>query len=57
MFTHMQRLSFRYFDHMPVGQLMSRATNDLQRCASSWAYGLIFLFMNLFGLVLTRCCC
>ena len=30
MFTHMQRLSFRYFDHMPVGQLMSRATNDLQ---------------------------
>jgi ATP-binding cassette subfamily B protein len=52
MFTHMQRLSFRYFDHMPVGQLMSRATNDLQTVRFFLGYGLIFLFMNLFGLVL-----
>ncbi len=52
MFTHMQRLSFRYFDHMPVGQLMSRATNDLQTVRFFLGYGLIFLFMNAFGLVL-----
>lgn len=52
MFNHMQRLSFRYFDHMPVGQLMSRATNDLQTVRFFLGYGLIFLFMNVFGLVL-----
>ncbi len=52
MFTHMQRLSFRYFDHMPVGQLMSRATSDLQTVRFFLGYGLIFLFMNVFGLIL-----
>lgn len=52
MFTHMQRLSFRYFDHMPVGQLMSRATSDLQTVRFFLGYGLIFLFMNAFGLAL-----
>ena len=52
MYTHMQRLSFRYFDHMPVGQLMSRATSDLQTVRFFLGYGLIFLFMNAFALVL-----
>ena len=52
MFSHIQRLSFRYFDHMPVGQLMSRVTNDLQTVRFFLGYGLIFLFMNAFGLVL-----
>jgi ABC-type multidrug transport system fused ATPase/permease subunit len=52
MFAHMQRLSFGYFDRMPVGQLMSRATNDLQTVRFFLGYGLIFLFMNVFGLLL-----
>ena len=52
MFSHMQSLSFRYFDRMPVGQLMSRATNDLQTVRFFLGYGLIFLFSNIFGLVL-----
>lgn len=29
LFTHMQRLSFRFFDKNRTGQLMSRVTNDL----------------------------
>jgi ATP-binding cassette subfamily B protein len=37
---------------MPVGQLMSRATNDLQTVRFFLGYGLIFLFMNAFALVL-----
>jgi ATP-binding cassette subfamily B protein len=52
MFTHVQRLSFRYFDRMPVGQLISRATNDLQTVRFFLGYGLIFLFMNAFALIL-----
>ena len=50
-FAHLQRLSFGYFDRMPVGQLMSRATSDLQTVRFFLGYGLIFLFMHLFTLV------
>jgi ABC-type multidrug transport system fused ATPase/permease subunit len=50
-FAHLQRLSFGYFDRMPVGQLMSRATSDLQTIRFFLSYGLIFLFMHAFTLV------
>lgn len=52
MFEHLQRQSFRYFDRMPVGQLMSRATNDLQIIRFFLGYGLVFIFSNVFALVL-----
>jgi ABC-type multidrug transport system fused ATPase/permease subunit len=51
MFGHLQRLSFSYFDRMPVGQLMSRVTSDLQAVRFFLGYGLIFLFMHAFTLV------
>jgi len=51
-FSHIQRLSFAFFDRMPVGQLMSRATNDLQVVRFFLGYGLVFLFMNTLQLVL-----
>ena len=50
-FAHLQRLSFGYFDRMPVGQLMSRATSDLQTVRFFLGYGLIFMFMHVFTLV------
>ncbi len=50
-FAQLQRLSFGYFDRMPVGQLMSRATSDLQTVRFFLGYGLIFLFMHAFTLV------
>jgi len=52
MFRHLSRLSFGFFDRMPVGQVMSRATSDLQTVRFFLGYGLIFLFMHLFTLVL-----
>ena len=45
-------MSFAYFDRMPVGQLMSRATSDLQTVRFFLGYGLIFLFMQAFTLIL-----
>jgi len=51
-FAHVQRLSFGFFDRMPVGQLMSRTTNDLQVVRFFLGYGLVFLFMNTFQLIL-----
>ena len=51
-FDHVQRLSFSYHDRTPVGQLMSRLTADLQAVRFFLGYGLIFLFMHLFTLVI-----
>jgi ATP-binding cassette subfamily B protein len=52
LFRHLSRLSFGFFDRMPVGQVMSRATSDLQTVRFFLGYGLIFLFMHVFTLVL-----
>ena len=51
-FGHLQRMSFAYFDRMPVGQLMSRATSDLQSVRFFLGYGLIFFFMQAFTLII-----
>ena len=52
LFAHLQRMSVSYYDRMSVGQLMSRATSDLQTVRFFLGYGLIFLFMQGFTLVL-----
>ncbi|MEW6581143.1 MAG: ABC transporter ATP-binding protein [Actinomycetota bacterium] len=52
MFRHLQRLSFAYFDRTSVGQLMSRATSDLQTVRFFLGYGLVFLVMHAFTLVI-----
>jgi len=51
-FAHIQRLSFAFFDRMPIGQLMSRATNDLQVVRFFLGYGIVFMFMNTVQLIL-----
>ncbi len=37
---------------MPVGQLMSRATSDLQTVRFFLGYGLVFVFMQAFTLII-----
>jgi ABC-type multidrug transport system fused ATPase/permease subunit len=45
------RLSFGYFDRHQTGQLMSRATVDLQAVRFFLGYGLIFFFQHVFTVV------
>jgi ABC-type multidrug transport system fused ATPase/permease subunit len=52
LFAHLQRMEVAYFDRMAVGQLMSRATSDLQTVRFFLGYGLIFLFMQAFTLLI-----
>ena len=52
LFAHLQRQSLSYFDRMSVGQLMSRSTSDLQTVRFFLGYGLIFVFMQAFTLVI-----
>jgi ABC-type multidrug transport system fused ATPase/permease subunit len=51
MYAHLQRLSYRFFDRHQTGQLMSRATVDLQAVRFFLGYGLIFFAQHLITVV------
>jgi ABC-type multidrug transport system fused ATPase/permease subunit len=48
LYGHLLRLSFGFYDRHQTGQLMSRATVDLQGVRFFLGYGLIFFSQNLF---------
>src|SRR5258708_5764769 len=50
LYSHLLRLSFGFFDRHQTGQLMSRATVDLQTVRFFLGYGLIFFFQNVLTL-------
>jgi ABC-type multidrug transport system fused ATPase/permease subunit len=52
MYRHLQRLSFGFYDRHQTGQLMSRATVDLQSVRFFLGYGLIFFSQNLITVVI-----
>ncbi len=47
LYGHLVRLSFGFYDRHQTGQLMSRATVDLQGVRFFLGYGLIFFFQNI----------
>jgi ATP-binding cassette subfamily B protein len=51
-YAHLQRLELGFFDHQQTGQLMSRATVDLQGIRFFLGYGLIFLTQNALTILL-----
>jgi ABC-type multidrug transport system fused ATPase/permease subunit len=51
-YGHLQALELGFFDGQQTGQLMSRATVDLQSIRFFLGYGLIFLTQNLLTIVL-----
>jgi ABC-type multidrug transport system fused ATPase/permease subunit len=48
LYSKLVRLSFGYYDRHQTGQLMSRATVDLQGVRFFLGYGLIFFFQHIF---------
>src|ERR671936_226836 len=52
LYSHLVRLSFGFYDRHQTGQLMSRATVDLQGVRFFLGYGLIFFFQNILTVVL-----
>jgi ATP-binding cassette subfamily B protein len=51
LFTHMQRLSFRFYDKNRTGQLMSRVTNDLFEITELAHHGPEDLFISLITII------
>src|SRR5579884_810304 len=52
LYGHLQRLELSFFDRQQTGQLMSRATVDLQSVRFFLGYGLIFIGQSLLTLLL-----
>ncbi len=52
LYGHMQRLELAFFDRQQTGQLMSRATVDLQSVRFFLGYGLIFIAQSLVTILL-----
>lgn len=51
LFAHLQRLPLSYFDRRPVGDLISRVTNDVDTLNQFLSQGLTQLLGQLFGLI------
>jgi ATP-binding cassette subfamily B protein len=51
LYAHLLRLSFGFYDRHQTGQLMSRATVDLQTVRFFLGYGLIFFFQHVLTIV------
>ena len=52
MYEHLQKLELAFFDSQQTGQLMSRATVDLQSVRFFLGYGLVFLIQSALTIVL-----
>ncbi len=52
MYTHLQRLELGFFDRQQTGQLMSRATVDLQAVRFFLGYGLVFILQSILTILL-----
>jgi ABC-type multidrug transport system fused ATPase/permease subunit len=52
LYGQLQRLELSFFDHQQTGQLMSRATVDLQAVRFFLGYGLIFIAQSLLSILL-----
>jgi ATP-binding cassette subfamily B protein len=51
-YGHLQRLELGFFDHQQTGQLMSRATVDLQAVRFFLGYGLVFILQSILTIAL-----
>jgi ATP-binding cassette subfamily B protein len=51
-YGHLQQLELGFFDHQQTGQLMSRATVDLQAVRFFLGYGLVFILQSILTIVL-----
>jgi ABC-type multidrug transport system fused ATPase/permease subunit len=52
MYAQLQRLELGFFDHQQTGQLMSRATVDLQAVRFFLGYGLVFILQSILSISL-----
>ena len=55
-FSHLQTLSFKFFDRNPVGRLMTRVTSDVESLNQMFTQGIVTIFGDIFlitGIIIT----
>jgi len=50
-FEHLQRMSLRFLDRNPVGRLMTRVTNDVEKIQATIVTGMVQVISDLFTIV------
>jgi len=50
-FAHLQKMSLRFLDRNPVGRLMTRVTNDVEKIQATIANGVVQIISDLFVIV------
>lgn len=47
-FTHIQKLSLKYFDNTPIGRIVTRVTNDVEALNELFSSGIVMVFSDIF---------
>ncbi len=48
LFSHIQKLSLKYFDKTPIGTMVTRVTNDVEALNEMFSSGIIMVFSDIF---------
>ena len=47
-FQHLQKLSLKFYDHNPIGRLITRVTNDVEVLNDMFSSGIVMVFSDVF---------
>lgn len=50
-FSHIQKLSLKYFDKTPIGKIVTRVTNDVEALNEMFSSGIIMVFSDVFIII------
>jgi len=50
-FSHVQKLSLKFFDKTPVGRIVTRVTNDVEALNDLFSSGIVMIFSDIFIIV------
>ena len=51
LFTHIQKLSLKFFDKTPIGRLVTRVTNDIESLNALFSSGIVMVFSDIFKII------
>ncbi|MCB0730588.1 MAG: ABC transporter ATP-binding protein [Ignavibacteriae bacterium] len=51
LFSHIQKLSLKYFDKTPIGKIVTRVTNDVEALNELFSSGIVMVFSDVFQIV------
>jgi len=51
LFSHIQKLSLKYFDKTPIGRIVTRVTNDVEALNELFSSGIVMVFSDVFIII------